>query len=138
TRTAATSAPPAATWGCAAEQAEAVYVSASIREVAIKVRLGKLQADPDELADAIERSGFIELPVRATHGAAVAKLAPHHNDPFDRLLVAQALACSPVAEKRGRTGRTSDTFLGRHSLQKRLSFRSRQQAVFRGLAPRPD
>jgi PIN domain nuclease of toxin-antitoxin system len=75
------------------EGAEAVCVSAaSIWEVAIKVRLGKLQADPDELAGAIERSGFIELPVSAAHAAAVAKLAPHHNDPFDRMLVAQALA----------------------------------------------
>lgn len=75
------------------EDAEAVHGSAaSIWEVAIKVRLGKLQADPHELADAIERSGFIEPPVHAAHGAGVAKLAPHHNDPFDRLLVAQALA----------------------------------------------
>jgi PIN domain nuclease of toxin-antitoxin system len=47
--------------------------------VAIEVRLGKLQADPDELAGAIGRSGFVELPVSAAHGAAVAKLAPHHN-----------------------------------------------------------
>jgi PIN domain nuclease of toxin-antitoxin system len=74
------------------EGAEAVYVSAaSIWEVAIKVRLGKLQADPDALADAIGRSGFVELPVSAAHGAAVAKLAPHRDDPFDRLLMAQAL-----------------------------------------------
>jgi PIN domain nuclease of toxin-antitoxin system len=74
------------------ERAEAVYVSAaSIWEVAIKVRLGKLQANPDELADAIDGSGFIELPVRAAHGAAVARLTPLHNDPFDRLLIAQAL-----------------------------------------------
>lgn len=75
------------------EGADAVYVSAaSIWEVAIKVRLGKLQADPDDLADAIDRSGFVELPVRAAHAAGVATLAPHHNDPFDRLLIAQALA----------------------------------------------
>jgi PIN domain nuclease of toxin-antitoxin system len=75
------------------EGADAVYVSAaSIWEVAIKVRLGKLQADPEELAGAIARSGFVELPVSAVHGAAVAKLAPHHNDPFDRMLIAQALA----------------------------------------------
>ncbi len=75
------------------QDAEAVCGSAaSIWEVAIKVRLGQLQADPHELAGAIERSGFTELPVRAAHGAGVAKLAPHHNDTFDRLLVAQALA----------------------------------------------
>lgn len=75
------------------EDAEEVYVSAaSIWEVAIKARLGKLQADPDELVAAIEPSGFIELPVRATHAAAVMRLAMHNNDPFDRLLIAQALA----------------------------------------------
>lgn len=76
----------------AIEDAEAVYVSAaSIWEVAIKARLGKLQADADALAGAIAPSGFIELPVSARHAAAVAKLPPHHNDPFDRLLIAQAL-----------------------------------------------
>lgn len=72
--------------------ADEVFVSAaSIWEASIKVRLGKLQADPAELANAIGTSGFSELPVRASHAAAVARLALHHNDPFDRLLVAQAL-----------------------------------------------
>ncbi len=75
------------------EDAEEVYVSAaSIWEAAIKARLGKLQADVDALVAAIEPSGFIELPVRATHAAAVMRLAMHHDDPFDRLLIAQALA----------------------------------------------
>jgi PIN domain nuclease of toxin-antitoxin system len=69
------------------------YVSAaSIWEAAIKARLGKLAADPHELAAAIEPSGFIELPVRASHAAGVGALELHHNDPFDRLLLAQALA----------------------------------------------
>jgi PIN domain nuclease of toxin-antitoxin system len=75
------------------ESADAVYVSAaSLWEVAIKVRLGKLEADPDELVAAIDASGFHELPVRAAHAVGVAQLPPHHHDPFDRLLVAQALA----------------------------------------------
>jgi len=75
------------------ESADQVYVSAaSIWEVAIKARLGKIKADPDELAAAIEASGFIELPERAAHAAAVARLALYHTDPFDRLLVAQAIA----------------------------------------------
>lgn len=65
---------------------------ASIWEVVIKARLGKIDADPDELAAAIQPSGFLELPVGATHAAAVARLELHHNDPFDRLLIAQALA----------------------------------------------
>jgi PIN domain nuclease of toxin-antitoxin system len=75
------------------EAAEEVYVSAaSIWEVAIKARLGKIEADPLELAAAIETSGFLELPVKAVHAAGVARLELHHNDPFDRLLIAQALA----------------------------------------------
>jgi len=73
--------------------ADEVYVSAaSIWEVAIKSRLGKINADPHELAAAIDASGFLELPVTAAHAAGVAQLELHHNDPFDRLLVAQALA----------------------------------------------
>ncbi len=44
-----------------------------------------------ELAAAIEPSGFLQLPVSAAHAAAVAMLALHHDDPFDRLLIAQAL-----------------------------------------------
>jgi PIN domain nuclease of toxin-antitoxin system len=73
--------------------ADAVHVSAaSIWEIAIKARLGKIDADPDALAAAIAPTGFFELPVKAAHAAAVAQLPPLHNDPFDRLLVAQALA----------------------------------------------
>ena len=75
------------------ESAEQVYVSAaSIWEVAIKARMGKIEADPQALAEAIAASGFLQLAVRATHAASVARLAAHHSDPFDRLLVAQALA----------------------------------------------
>ena len=75
------------------ESADEVYVSAaSIWEVAIKARLGKIAADPVELTAAIGASGFLELSVSATHAAGVARLEPHHNDPFDRLLIAQALA----------------------------------------------
>jgi PIN domain nuclease of toxin-antitoxin system len=71
--------------------AEAVYVSAaSIWEIAIKARLGKIEGDAEALAAAIEHSGLIELPVAARHAAAVAKLPLHHTDPFDRLLIAQA------------------------------------------------
>jgi PIN domain nuclease of toxin-antitoxin system len=72
--------------------AEAVYVSAaSIWEIAIKARLGKIEGDPAGLAAAIEDSGLTEVPVSARHAAAVARLPLHHTDPFDRLLIAQAL-----------------------------------------------
>ena len=74
------------------QSADEVHVSAaSIWEVAIKARLGKIKADSAELAAAIDASGFIELPVRAAHAAAVAGLELHHHDPFDRLLIAQAM-----------------------------------------------
>ena len=70
-----------------------VYVSAaSIWEIAIKSGLGKIKADPRRLAQAIEASGFIELPVTARHAAGVALLPEHHRDPFARLLIAQALS----------------------------------------------
>lgn len=72
--------------------ADAVYVSAaSTWEIAIKTALGKLHADPQEVMEAIGASGFQELPVRAVHTAGVARLPNHHADPFDRLLVAQAV-----------------------------------------------
>ena len=75
------------------ESADQVFVSAaSLWEIAIKARLGKIDADPLALVAAIDDSGFTELPVRAQHAAAVATLKLHHKDPFDRLLIAQALA----------------------------------------------
>lgn len=77
-------------------EASEVYVSAaSIWEIAIKASLGKLEGDPRELADAVAASGFRELPVNSRHAAMVHGLPFHHHDPFDRLLLAQAL-CEPL------------------------------------------
>jgi PIN domain nuclease of toxin-antitoxin system len=73
--------------------AEGVFVSsASIWEVAIKARLRKIDADPQELFDQIEVNGFQELPVWSRHALLVATLPLHHTDPFDRLLIAQAIS----------------------------------------------
>lgn len=73
-------------------EAKEVYVSvASIWECAIKIGLGKLHAEIDELVMGIEGSGFAELPISAVHASRVAQLPHHHRDPFDRLLVAQAI-----------------------------------------------
>ncbi|MGD0520587.1 MAG: type II toxin-antitoxin system VapC family toxin [Terracidiphilus sp.] len=73
--------------------AEEIFVSsASIWEVAIKVRLGKMNADPQELFDQIKANGFQELPVWSRHALLVADLPLHHTDPFDRLLLAQAIS----------------------------------------------
>ena len=72
--------------------AGAVSVSAvSIWEMAIKVRLGKMKGDPGRLADHIAQSGFTELPIWSRHAKVVATLPLHHTDPFDRLLIAQAM-----------------------------------------------
>ncbi|HEY4000320.1 MAG TPA: type II toxin-antitoxin system VapC family toxin [Candidatus Xenobia bacterium] len=71
-----------------------VYVSvASCWEIAIKYALGKL-ALPDEpavyLPPQFIRHGMVPLPVGLTHALAVGAMPPHHNDPFDRLIIAQA------------------------------------------------
>jgi PIN domain nuclease of toxin-antitoxin system len=68
-----------------------VFVSAASGwEIAIKVAIGKLRL-PGPLELAIEESGFEKLPITFAHAAAVAGLAHHHRDPFDRMLMAQAL-----------------------------------------------
>jgi PIN domain nuclease of toxin-antitoxin system len=67
-----------------------VFVSAvSIWEIAIKSRIGRLEGDPNEFVDAIEKSGFQELAIAARHAAMVHALPLYHRDPFDRLLVAR-------------------------------------------------
>jgi len=60
-----------------------------IWEVAIKRRLGKLDA-PDDLLKRLEQAGVDLLPITARHADRVRTLPLHHRDPFDRLLVAQA------------------------------------------------
>jgi PIN domain nuclease of toxin-antitoxin system len=77
-------------------EAEDVYVSSvCVWEVAIKFALRKLDYDPEALAQEIEANGFHELPVHARHAVLVARLPLHHGDPFDRIMVAQAL-CEPL------------------------------------------
>ena len=74
----------------AIESADGVYVSAaSAWEVAIKVGLGRLRP-ARTVEEAVEESGFLELPITVRHAQRVADLPAHHRDPFDRLLVAQA------------------------------------------------
>jgi PIN domain nuclease of toxin-antitoxin system len=73
-----------------ADPANEVLVSAaSVWEIAIKRALGKLTA-PDDLPAVIEEEGFGWLGVSATHAWQVQALPPHHHDPFDRLIIAQA------------------------------------------------
>ncbi|HFT8010355.1 TPA: type II toxin-antitoxin system VapC family toxin [Burkholderia cenocepacia] len=72
--------------------ADEVFVSAAtIWEASIKAGLGKLNVDVDDLVTEISAAGFVELPVRVAHAALVRDLPDIHRDPFDRLLVAQAM-----------------------------------------------
>lgn len=68
---------------------------ASVWEIAIKLSLRKLELD-DPLDELVERStrdaGFELLGISPTHAIGVAHLPWHHRDPFDRLLVSQALS----------------------------------------------
>ncbi len=69
---------------------EEILVSAVvIWEVAIKRSLGKLDA-PADLLVRLEQAGVGLLPITARHADRVGTLPMHHQDPFDRLLVAQA------------------------------------------------
>lgn len=69
-----------------------VYVSAAtLWEIAIKRGLGKLVVDR-ELVALIDDNGFVALPIDVPHVDALSALPPHHRDPFDRMLVAQARA----------------------------------------------
>jgi PIN domain nuclease of toxin-antitoxin system len=72
------------------DPAVSVYFSAaSIWEMAIKEALGKLKV-PEGLVSTMEGRGFLELPVISRHAMVAGALPPHHGDPFDRMLVAQA------------------------------------------------
>lgn len=69
-----------------------LFVSAaSVWEVAITSRLGRLEVDTEAFLGALATGGFEELSVTARHAAGVAELPDHHRDPFDRLLISQSL-----------------------------------------------
>ncbi len=68
-----------------------IYVSAaSVWEIAIKQAIGKLRIDAD-IVEAIERNGFMSLSISHDCAAATKVLEPIHRDPFDRMLIAQAI-----------------------------------------------
>jgi PIN domain nuclease of toxin-antitoxin system len=72
--------------------ADVVFVSvASAWEIAIKQALGKVRL-PESFATGVDRSGFARLTITFEHAAAAARLPRHHADPFDRMIVAQAIA----------------------------------------------
>lgn len=70
---------------------EAVFVSAATAwEIAIKVAAGKLEFHGD-MEQQLALNSFQALPITVAHATAAGSLPRHHNDPFDRMLVAQAL-----------------------------------------------
>jgi len=72
-----------------ARDVHTIVSAATVWEIAIKRALGKLDA-PGDLLFQLEQSGVDLLPVTARHADLVATLPPHHRDPFDRMLIAQA------------------------------------------------
>jgi len=74
-----------------ADPANQVAVSAvSGWEIGIKQALGKLDVDPERMLAEVQDNGFALLNVNFKHGLAAGALPPHHRDPFDRMLIAQA------------------------------------------------
>jgi len=84
--------PDAATLVHAPEN-ELMFSAASIWEVTIKNGLGRddFRVDPHLLRRGLLDNGYIELPIASEHTLAINSLPHHHKDPFDRLLVAQAI-----------------------------------------------
>lgn len=67
-----------------------IFVSAATAwEISIKRFLGKLKA-PDGLEEALESNRFQQLTISIRHGLFAGSLPRHHDDPFDRMLIAQA------------------------------------------------
>lgn len=73
----------------AISEGEVYLSSASVWEIGIKRAIGKLDV-PDDLFEIAVDAGCRPLPISRTHAEAAAALPPHHSDPFDRMLVAQA------------------------------------------------
>lgn len=72
------------------ERNEVLVSVAVVWEIVIKKAIGKLDA-PDDVEDAIAVNRFLPLPIGLPHVLAVRSLGLHHRDPFDRILIAQAL-----------------------------------------------
>ena len=80
---------PAMRTAIAEPQTSVAVSAASAWEMAIKAARGKLRI-PEDLAEEMERQGFEGLPVTVEDGLAAGALPRHHDDPFDRMLIAQA------------------------------------------------
>ena len=72
---------------------ELIFSAASIWEIAIKSSLGRddFEIEPRVLRRGLIENGYVELPITSEHAVSVDNLPPVHRDPFDRILLAQAL-----------------------------------------------
>ncbi len=69
-----------------------IFVSAATAwEIVVKKMIGKLEA-PDDLPAALAINNFLELPITIEHSQKLYQLPLHHNDPFDRIMIAQAIS----------------------------------------------
>ena len=73
---------------------ELLFSAASIWEIAIKHTLGRedFRVEPRVLRRGLLDNGYAELPITSQHAVSIDGLPPLHRDPFDRLLLAQALS----------------------------------------------
>lgn len=88
---------------------ELLFSAASLWEIAIKNTLGRadFRVEPRLLRRGLLDNGYAELPVTSQHAVSIDSLPPLHKDPFDRLLLAQAIS-------EGITLLTSDAQLARY------------------------
>jgi PIN domain nuclease of toxin-antitoxin system len=88
---------------------ELLFSAASLWEIAIKNTLGRadFRVEPRQLRRGLLDNGYVELPVTSEHAMNVDGLPPLHKDPFDRMLIAQAIS-------EGITLLTSDSQLTRY------------------------
>ena len=72
---------------------ELLFSAASLWELAIKTTLGRddFRAEPRVLRRGLLDNGYLELPITSEHAVTIDTLPPLHKDPFDRILLAQAL-----------------------------------------------
>ncbi|TDI36006.1 MAG: type II toxin-antitoxin system VapC family toxin [Acidobacteria bacterium] len=92
-----------------ADEDAVVWVSAaSIWEITIKASLGRIELDKAALRQELDRNTFLELPILWQHAEAAGSLPRHHDDPFDRMLIAQAQTEQLVLVSYGRAFRDYD------------------------------
>lgn len=92
---------PAARTAIAAPENVVAVSAASVWEISIKRALGKVQVG-DDLLEVVAASGFEALDIGLDHAEVAGALPPHHRDPFDRMLIAQAQSLDLVIVTRDR------------------------------------